>query len=592
MRNVRRLAAFLLASLLLLSLAACNKKDNPDSSSAPGVDSSINESSEPVGPDSSDPSTPDESDTSSDSTVTTKKPDGGTVTTTTKKPGGGTVTTTTKKLGGGTVTTTTTKKPTTTTQPQITDWEKPVTSNTAILYNKQTSSYDSQAETMRQNILNTKDQVKPSTTGKTYYVSYKGNDKNDGLTPATAWRSTTRVGKDPYAFSNGDVILFERGGVYRGKMKLWKDVSVGAYGSGPKPALYGSLQNYADESLWKETSTKNVWQLDVGKDTPDVGMIVFDHGKDVAAEGKKCASPYKLTKNFDFYHNVNRGRVELYCDKGNPGKIYSDIEVCSRGNVIGDNGAAVQNIRIDNLCIKYTGSHGIGFGNAGSSSMKNITVTNCEIGWIGGSLQNESVRYGNGFEVYGAVDGLLFENNWVYMCFDAGYTNQGGSCTQQNITVRNNLIEYCNYNIEVFVDKTNGKIINTKYENNMLRFAGYGFGTSTASRFGSNNWLTSSFRGMQNTMNCTNVYVQNNILDTSWRTLVVSAYCDGKKGPLFKGNTWVQHNDTNSAAILTNDTDVDGWTHRNFMLPAGNLTTMQNSVKQYDKTATVKFETK
>ena len=591
MRNIRKLAAVLLSVLLLFSLAACRRDEKPESGSAPGMDSSYNESSEPAGPvdtsgDSSDVSedvnSPDNSDGGS-------KVDG----TTTKKPDGSKVTTT-KKPDGSKVTTTTGNNKTTKPSATVTDYEKPVTTNTAILYNGQTSSYDSQAETMRQNILNTKDQVKPSTTGKTYYVSYKGNDKNDGLTPATAWRSTTRVGKDPYAFSNGDVILFERGGVYRGKMKLWRGVSVGAYGSGPKPALYGSLQNYADESLWKETSTKNVWQLDVGKNTPDVGMIVFDHGKDVAAEGKKCATPYKLTKNFDFYHNVNRGRVELYCDKGNPGKIYSDIEVCSKDNVIGGVGSGVpaQNIRIDNLCIKYTGSHGIGFGNSTGTPIKNITVTNCEIGWIGGSLLDKTVRYGNGFEVYGETDGLLFENNWVYMCFDTGYTNQGGPCTQQNITVRNNLIEYCNYNIEIWVDKTKGKIANTVYENNVLRFAGYGFGTSTESRFGSNNWLTSCFLGMQRAMPCDNVIVQYNVFDTSWRTLVVSAYADGVKGPLFKGNTWIQHNDTNSAVALTNDTDVDGWNHARFTLPAGDLATMKNSVAQYDKTATVKFERK
>ena len=81
-------------------------------------------------------------------------------------------------------------KPTTTTTTvvaAVTQTEKPVTINTAILWDEQHSSYDAKAEKKRLSIVNAKDTVKPI-AGKTYYVSYKGNDANDGRTPATAWR--------------------------------------------------------------------------------------------------------------------------------------------------------------------------------------------------------------------------------------------------------------------------------------------------------------------------------------------------------------------------------------------------------------------
>ena len=129
--------------------------------------------------------------------------------------------------------------------------DEPVTYNTAILYNEQHSSYDKKAEARRQEILKTTDTVKPSTNGVTYYVSYKGDDSNDGKTPETAWRSAEKLAETRGTLIEGDVVLFERGGVYRGAFTISSGVSYGAYGEGTKPCIYESMQNYADEALWE-----------------------------------------------------------------------------------------------------------------------------------------------------------------------------------------------------------------------------------------------------------------------------------------------------------------------------------------------------
>ncbi len=461
--------------------------------------------------------------------------------------------------------------------------EQPVTENTAVLYNEKHSLYDKQAEEMRLGIVNAEDDLAPSATGKTYYVSSSGSNKNDGLSPQTAWRNTEAVAAHSFQLSAGDVVLFERGGVYRGSTRMVSGVSYGAYGEGSKPCLYASPRNYADASLWERYKT-NVWRVDV-RYIADIGNIVFEHGEVCASDYKIC-DPAKMTvdnlkKNYQYYHDLENGYLYMYYYGGNPGEKFESIEICPKTHVFGmvDSLVDLKDVTIDNLCIKYTGAHGLAIGKS-----ENITVTNCEIGYIGGSLQNADTRYGNGIEFYSHVTGALIENNWIYQCFDAGYTNQGGgNATHRNITVKNNLIEYCNYNIEIFTGSENGLIKDCVYEDNLLRFAGYGFGTKN--RYGSNDSATSSICYWRRAIPSENVVFRNNILDTSYRFLVVSAYVNDEqnRGPTFTDNVWVQHDGPKSAVALQVDTDVSGWkNHDLYELPATDLATMKESVSKID----------
>lgn len=70
-----------------------------------------------------------------------------------------------------------------------------------------------------------------------------GDDGRDGLTPATAWRSLTKVNDSP--LQPGDSLLFRRGATWRGQLiphsgDRQRPVTYGAYGDGPKPILLGS----------------------------------------------------------------------------------------------------------------------------------------------------------------------------------------------------------------------------------------------------------------------------------------------------------------------------------------------------------------
>ena len=80
-----------------------------------------------------------------------------------------------------------------------------------------------------------------------YVDSAAGNDAANGSSPATAWRTLSRVSKA--AFAPGDRVLFKRGGLWRGSLRVASGapgmpVTYSWYGEGPKPIL----QNSADRS--------------------------------------------------------------------------------------------------------------------------------------------------------------------------------------------------------------------------------------------------------------------------------------------------------------------------------------------------------
>jgi hypothetical protein len=77
----------------------------------------------------------------------------------------------------------------------------------------------------------------------TYYVDPAGNDANDGLSTATAWRTLQRASSAVLA--PGDSLLLKRGGSWTEALVMAESgtsaspITVGAYGSGPSPIISG-----------------------------------------------------------------------------------------------------------------------------------------------------------------------------------------------------------------------------------------------------------------------------------------------------------------------------------------------------------------
>lgn len=75
----------------------------------------------------------------------------------------------------------------------------------------------------------------------TYYVSSTGNDSysaSQAKNQSTPWKTIARLNQ--ITLVKGDVVLFKRGGVYRGQVRAISGVTYGAYGTGNYPIISGA----------------------------------------------------------------------------------------------------------------------------------------------------------------------------------------------------------------------------------------------------------------------------------------------------------------------------------------------------------------
>lgn len=95
-----------------------------------------------------------------------------------------------------------------------------------------------------------------------YYISNSGSDSNSGTTQSQPWKTISKV--NSFNFAPGDVINFEKGGIWREQLIPVSGNSSGyikytSYGNGEKPLLLGSVEAN-NSSLWRSESP-NVWSF-------------------------------------------------------------------------------------------------------------------------------------------------------------------------------------------------------------------------------------------------------------------------------------------------------------------------------------------
>ena len=339
---------------------------------------------------------------------------------------------------------------------------------------KHSGGADIAAEELKQRILSTKDSERCS--NNIYYVSQRGDDSNDGLSPQRPIKSYDHIANLP--LKEGDSVLLERGSLFRASDMLWvkSGVYYGAYGEGEKPLVYGSLRDYADASIWKQSEeNNNIWTTPLAHTA--AALITFNNDEFIG--DWKYTKP-ELTKDGDFYHTAEEGVFYLYYEGGNPGECFDSIEISS--TEVSIRGSYIENVTIENIYFKYNTVGAFLFG-----EIKGITIKGCVMGWGGGKIfeirDKGPLRFGNAAEFWYQCEDITVENCWVYQQFDAALTFQGeGADTPifKNIKFENNLIEYCSMNIEYWAGKnpdgTPAVIDNISYKGNIIRFAGYGWG--------------------------------------------------------------------------------------------------------------------
>ncbi len=337
-----------------------------------------------------------------------------------------------------------------------------------------------EADTLRAKILNS-----PNTEelyeikGTKYYVSATGDDNNDGLSPESPIKSLDCI--DALELNEGDAVLFKRGDTFRFARTIVTvdGVTYGSYGEGMKPKIYGSPENYAENDTWQEVKP-NIWKIDF--DYKYASGCIIDYGR-IQGVQKWDTKLDGMTENGDYYHDLDNKVFYLYCDEGKPNEVYMDIEIMPTEKLFFLRGSK-DNV-IDNLCLKYTASFAIHCADTKGS----MTVTNCEIGFVGGLWEGYKpggrVRFGNAIEFWAGLPGVVIENitlknNWVYQTYDSAITWQGNQddTVWKDISFNENLFEYNNADIEFF-GRNGAPLINFRMENNIMRFTSMGWGTRT-----------------------------------------------------------------------------------------------------------------
>ena len=409
---------------------------------------------------------------------------------------------------------------------------------------KYVADLERRASDMKRAVLDSRSDYPRS--DRTYYVAANGDDANDGLSPDRPIASLARVKSMP--LRPGAVVLFRRGDLFRGSVKVWPGVTYSAYGTGPKPTLCRSSRDYADPTLWLKTDVADVWRCALP--VMNAGIITFDHDPNDPKEigrydvrtarlvhrRKGVEPPRQLTKDLEFWCDLARTNLFL-CSRGNPGGRFRRIE-------IGEGESAflvreARNVTIDNLHVTLTGVHGVG-----SDTAVNLEIRNCIFDWIGGSLlvgedqKRGPVRFGNAVEVYGGCEGYRVRNCWMYQIYDTGITHQchhSRRCVfQRNVEYADNLIEYCFWSIEYYnAFNKYSETHDVHIHHNFCRFGGEGWGCAGRAEG------TPMF-SIDDRPNVTSNYVNEaNILQCS-RGFLVNNFGRHALEMRFRGNVYVQ----------------------------------------------------
>lgn len=457
-----------------------------------------------------------------------------------------------------------------------------------VLTKEMRNAFDNQTLTRKNEILSAIDNIK--ITGTAYFISNDGNDNNDGLSPETAWKTPQKVSEMMTVLRFGDGVFFRRGDTFRGTVKTAAGVTYAAFGSGEKPKLYGADSALDNAELWVEVDAPHhIWKWK--KKILDVGTIVFNGGEKHSYklipsyiggkfvcredENRSFDIANEMKHNLDMYWHFDEmlttrkcrgqsfpvpditadsfGELYLRCDEGNPSKVFESIEPIVRrhGFIVGEN----ENVHIDNFCIRYFAQHGI---SAGGDCVKGLRVSNCEIGWIGGSIQHyfgtdpnypeglrgTVTRYGNGVELYGGCDGYTVENCYVYECYDAGMTHQvttnGKFHSMKNVVYKNNVVENCVYSVEYFLQKNLGDtksfMENIEIVDNILCASGYGWGQQRH-----NKHTPAHIKGWSYINTARDYTICGNIFDRSAYRMLHLVAEDKNSCPKMYNNTYIQH---------------------------------------------------
>jgi hypothetical protein len=341
------------------------------------------------------------------------------------------------------------------------------------------------------------------------------------------------------------------------------EIPLHATGSDPKARLTFFLGRAIPAGCVLELADMCLERVECNQAQPlsvDVGNIIFDGG---TRTGWKKWSVADLKAVDDYYYDPSTWRVYLRSD-GNPATKARSIELALKRHIIDESN--VKFVRYENLDLRYGAAHGIG-----GTGVEGITVSGCDITWIGGShqttnAQGKPVRYGNGIEFWSSAKDCLVEHCRIGEIYDAALTNQGSDTNvQQNITYRHNTIWNSEYSFELWDRDQSSRMEHIHFEHNTCLDAGHGW--AHAQRPDPNGRHIMLF---DSTAQTADVVIRGNIFSRARHSLLRLHGRDWTAALTMDANVWHQPPDeAQGATLLWGDKTLAGSEAESFLHARG-----------------------
>lgn len=303
--------------------------------------------------------------------------------------------------------------------------------------------------------------------GGTYYVAHDGSPNNPG-SETQPWPDLTHA----ISRVNPDDTIYVRQGLWRQPQQLTAEHGArsGTDGQlirivnypGESPRFYGSGP-FSDPAQWTQADS-SIWRTaDQSIDGYDVGCIWHD---DRPSQQKTTRT--ELSKAWDFWFDAENKCVYVFCPT-NPAEAAKVIEIpVGRQWEHTFTIKGVHHLLLEGLTIQYTNTHGIQLGDVHHITIRKCTVSHGGGPWI---WEGQPVRYGNAIELYGSGHDILVEACQISHYFDSGFTNQGDSGEQYNITCRRNYLHHIKCGLEFWATGSMN-VRDICYEENRIEYTG------------------------------------------------------------------------------------------------------------------------
>jgi parallel beta-helix repeat protein len=269
---------------------------------------------------------------------------------------------------------------------------------------------------------------------RTYYVSStSGNDNNDGQRPEKAWQHLSKIFVKSFskeAFQPGDSILLKRGDQWDGQIRLQvhgtaeKPITLGAYGEGPKPLIYGDNQ----AARWQPVASHNgVFVADLGEG----GVLGF-----IFLDGKALKTVYPTG-------SLNRNEnMEAFLTRLQPGTLAGQFAGRLWVRMIGNSQP--------NKTIRMFRAAGVSVANSSYVQIENLEIQRFYIGIDVTNSQQVLVRHDDIQDVLGI--GIYLRSGDVDCRIESNTVFRGGNTALyvlkgSNNIFRNNWVSHVDTNI-------------------------------------------------------------------------------------------------------------------------------------------------